>query len=176
MEIKVVRLVLNGKSTLGKMYVNNEFFAYTCEDTVRELGPNCKGKVAHETAISYGKYEVILSFSNRFQRYLPLLLNVPCFEGIRIHGGNTAADSEGCILVGAEGDLKTRIWNCASKVASLVTLIKSVEKKEKIWISMEKLSVEATREFVMPKKEKTVRKTRSITAVSTTKKRKAKHV
>ena len=176
MEIKVVRLVLNGKSTLGKMYVNNTFFAYTCEDTVRELGADCKGKVLHETAISYGRYEVILSFSNRFQKYLPLLLNVPCFEGIRIHGGNTAADSEGCILVGGEGDLKTKIWNCATKVNALVALLKSVERKEKSWISIEKIIVASTREWVAPKKEKAIRKPASVTALPSNKKRKLRHV
>lgn len=83
-----------------------------------------------------GTYEVVLSFSNHFQKYLPLLLNVKCFEGIRIHGGNTAKDSQGCILIGAEGDMKTKIWNCASKIASLVAALKAVEKSEKIWIEI----------------------------------------
>ncbi|HVG41679.1 MAG TPA: DUF5675 family protein [Chitinophagaceae bacterium] len=176
MEIKVVRLVLTGTSTLGKMFINDQFFAYTCEDTVRDLGPNCKGKIKNETAIAYGKYEVILSFSNRFQRYLPLLLNVPCFEGIRIHGGNTHENSEGCILVGAEGDMKGRIWNCAGKVASLVALLKVAEKKEKIWINIEKLSVNETRSITQSKVETVSNKTvlRTIGKPSSTKKRKAK--
>jgi hypothetical protein len=52
------------------------------------------------TAIPYGTYNVILSMSNRFKRVLPLLLYVPEFSGIRIHSGNTADDSLGCILVG----------------------------------------------------------------------------
>ena len=136
MELKVVRSVFNQKSTLGKLYLNGEFFAYTCEDTVRNLNGNCSKKIKNETAIDEGRYEVILSFSNRFQKYLPLLLNVPCFEGIRMHGGNTAADSEGCILIGAEGDLKERIWNCASKVNGLVAALKAAEKKEKIFITI----------------------------------------
>lgn len=137
MELKVVRSVFNSKSTLGKLYVNNAFFAYTCEDTVRNLNGNCSKKIQNETAIDAGRYEVILSFSNRFQKYLPLLIDVPCFSAIRMHGGNTAADSEGCILIGAEGDMKERIWNCASKVNSLVAQMKAVEKKEKIFLSIE---------------------------------------
>lgn len=136
MQIKLVRSVFTATSALGKLSIDGKFFAFTCEDKVRDIGKDCKGKIRNETAINYGTYEVILSFSNRFQKYLPLLLNVPCFEGIRIHGGNTAADSEGCILVGAEGDMKSRIWNCASKVSGIVAAIKAVEKKEKIFIEI----------------------------------------
>ena len=138
MELKLIRSVFNADSTFGKLYINGAFYAYTCEDKVRDLSGGCGNKVQNETAIDFGKYEVALTFSNHFQKYLPLLLNVKCFEGIRIHGGNTAADSEGCILVGAESDMKSKIWNCASKVANLVALLKSVEKKEKIFIEIVK--------------------------------------
>ena len=138
MELKLIRLVFNAKSTFGKLYVNGAFYAYSCEDTVRDLSGGCENKVQNQTAISAGRYEVALTYSNHFQKYMPLLLNVKCFEGIRIHGGNTADDSEGCILIGAEGDMATKIWNCASKVASLIALLKTVEKKEKIWIEIVK--------------------------------------
>lgn len=138
MELKLVRSVFTTSDTFGKLYLNNDFFAFTCEDVVRDLGANCAGKVQNETAIGYGKYEVVLSFSNHFNKYLPLLLNVPCFEGIRIHGGNTNNDTEGCILVGEQGDMKTKIWNCASKVISLVSLLKSIEQKEKMYIEIVK--------------------------------------
>ena len=138
MELKLIRSVFNAESTFGKLYLDGAFYAYTCEDTVRNLKPDGSGKIKSKTAIDYGRYEVVLSFSNHFQKYLPLLLNVKFFEGIRIHGGNTAADSLGCILVGAEGDMKTKIWNCASKVANLVATLKSIEKKEKTWITIEK--------------------------------------
>jgi len=136
MELKVIRSVKTATQTLGKIYVNGQFYGYTCEDVVRNLGPNGEGKIPRETAIPALKYEVILSFSNRFQKYLPLLLNVPFFEGIRIHGGNTAANSEGCILVGANGDMETKIWNCAGKINGLVALLKSVERREKTWIEI----------------------------------------
>jgi len=136
MELKLVRSVFNPKSTLGKLFINGQFFAYTCEDTVRNQNGDCSKKIQNETAIDAGRYEVVLTFSNRFQKYLPLLLSVPCFEAIRMHGGNTAADSEGCILIGAEGDMKERIWNCASKVNSLVAQMKAVEKKEKIFLTI----------------------------------------
>src|SRR5260221_4605314 len=136
MQLKLIRSVFTNESTFGKLFLNDQFYAYTCEDTVRHLNGDCNKKVQNKTAIDAGTYEVILSFSNHFQKYLPLLLNVKCFEGIRLHGGNTAEDSEGCILIGSEGDMKTKIWNCASKVASLVAALKAVERTEKIWIEI----------------------------------------
>ncbi|WP_297815619.1 DUF5675 family protein [Segetibacter sp.] len=136
MEIKVVRSVRNENSTFGKMFMNNEFYAYTCEDKVRNLKGDKSKKIYGKTAIDAGRYEVVLSYSEHFKKYLPLLLNVPCFQGIRIHGGNTSEDSLGCILIGANGDLKSCISNCASKVNNLVSILKGVEKKEKTWIEI----------------------------------------
>lgn len=168
MELKLVRSVFNQKSTLGKIYLNGSFFAYTCEDTVRNMNGDCSKKIKNETAIDGGRYEVILSFSNRFQRYLPLLLNVPCFDGIRIHGGNTAADTEGCILIGTEGDMKERIWNCASKVTSLVAAMKAVEKTEKIFIGIEN-AVAGQKELKLTLPKKAVSKKKAKKKSKTTK-------
>ena len=136
MQLRLVRSVFNNDSTFGKLFLNGTFYAFTCEDKVRHLQGDCTKKIKNETAIDAGTYEVVLSFSNHFQKFLPLLLNVKCFEGIRIHGGNTAADSEGCILIGADGDMKTRIGNCKSKVLSLVAALKGVQKQEKIFIEI----------------------------------------
>lgn len=95
MEITLKRTALNPEFTLGEMFIDGAFFCYTVEDTVRS-GAKVKGK----TAIAYGRYKVIISKSMRFKKDMPLLLDVPNFEGIRIHSGNTAEDSEGCIIVG----------------------------------------------------------------------------
>lgn len=95
MKIEVVRNQLSANSTIGDLYVNGVWECFTLEDVVRG-GPKVYGK----TAIPAGTYEVQITFSNRFKRDLPLLLNVPGFEGIRIHPGNTAENTEGCILVG----------------------------------------------------------------------------
>lgn len=91
-----------GDATLGDLSVDGEHFCYTCEDIVREKEgvPVKEWKVAGETAIPRGRYQVIINHSQRFKRELPLLLNVQGFTGVRIHPGNTAEDTEGCILVG----------------------------------------------------------------------------
>jgi Family of unknown function (DUF5675) len=94
MELRVKRTDFSEESTIGELSMNGQFECYTLEDKVRPL------KIAGKTAIPGGRYEVVISFSQRFQRPLPLLLNVPNFEGIRIHPGNKAANTEGCILVG----------------------------------------------------------------------------
>jgi len=94
MQITVKRLHKTNTSTIGELLVDGIFQCYTLEDTERPV------KIKNETAIPKGTYKVIINQSNRFKRLLPLLLNVPNFEGVRIHSGNTNHDTEGCILVG----------------------------------------------------------------------------
>jgi hypothetical protein len=94
MLIVVKRLYKGEKSIIGEMTVDGIFECFTLEDVERPV------KIKGETAIPKGTYKVIINQSNRFKRQLPLLLNVPGFEGVRIHSGNTNHDTEGCILVG----------------------------------------------------------------------------
>ena len=98
MKLKVERLWKKPGYTVGRLYVDGKFFCNTLEDTVRDL--NRERKVPGKTAITYGEYKVVFNWSPKFGRNLPRLLNVPAFEGILIHPGNTADDSSGCILVG----------------------------------------------------------------------------
>jgi len=92
--------------TIGKLYIDGVYFCDTLEDKVRDLNKDGdlndigEGKVYGESAIGYGIYKVLLTMSNRFKRLLPILIDVECFEGIRIHAGNKTADTLGCILVG----------------------------------------------------------------------------
>ena len=138
MKIKVIRSVFTPTTTLGKMFIDDVFFAYTLEDTVRDLNGDCSKKVQNKTAIDMGTYEVTLSFSNRFKKVMPLLLKVPCFEAIRIHGGNTSEDTEGCILIGAESNMKDRISNCAGKVSDLTQKLTEATAAGKVYIEITK--------------------------------------
>jgi hypothetical protein len=138
MELKLVRSVFTDTATLGRLFINDVFFAFTLEDKERDLRGNCTKKVQNKTCIDFGRYEVALTFSNHFKKFLPLLINVPCFEGIRIHGGNTAEDSEGCILIGAESNMRDRISNCAPKLAELIQILKKTSSREKIFIDIVK--------------------------------------
>jgi hypothetical protein len=94
MNIIIKRLHRTEKSTIGELYIDGKFECYTLEDKERKV------KIKGETAISKGTYIVGITLSNRFKKLLPILLNVPNFEGVRIHSGNSNHDTEGCILVG----------------------------------------------------------------------------
>lgn len=105
MKIKVVREFFSNTETLGTMYINDKFFCYTLEDFDRKFKQSQDeafiktNKIAKKTALPAGEYRLILSISNRFQRLMPEVLNVKGFAGIRIHGGNTHENTEGCILI-----------------------------------------------------------------------------
>jgi hypothetical protein len=99
MKIEIVRKEFTKFSTIGELFIDDEFFCYTLEDVVREV------KIPRETAIPYGHYEVITNYSVRFKRVMPLILNVPGYSGVRIHSGNTSANTEGCPLVGFTKDI-----------------------------------------------------------------------
>jgi hypothetical protein len=90
------------KSTLGHLFVDDGFECWTLEDAVRPMGPDGSGKVFGATAISSGTYKVTIDFSQKFQKNMIHILDVPWFTGIRIHSGNTDLNTEGCVLVGQE--------------------------------------------------------------------------
>lgn len=134
MEIKLVRKIFTDKSTIGELFINGIFECFTLEDKDRKLEAGGK-KEFGITAIPRGKYTIINSFSNRFQKYLPEVLNVPQFKGIRIHPGNKAEDSEGCILVGTTKNVDF-VSDSRKAFSSLFTKIKAAEKREKITIEI----------------------------------------
>ena len=143
MEIQVNRIARRDGYTIGRLFINNEYFCDTLEDTDRGLSSTMQfneilaKKVKGQTAIPTGKYDVILTFSPRFKRVLPLLLSVKGYEGIRIHAGNTAEkDTEGCLLVG-ENKIKGRIINSRATLEKLMSILLECEKrKEKISITI----------------------------------------
>jgi hypothetical protein len=143
MEIKVKRITpIDYPYTIGKMYIDGEYFCDTLEDRVRDINKNGKFdngeiKIAGKTAIPYGRYQVVVNMSPRFERELPRLLNVSNFDGILIHRGNTASDTAGCILVG-ENKVKGKVINSTPYEQKLVSILKEIQNKgEEIWITIE---------------------------------------
>ena len=102
MELKLTRKWLTKNSTISELTVDGKAECFVLEDNF----PTPYVKVFGKTCIPLGRYEVAVTNSPRFSQMaghpvdLPLLLNVPGFEGVRIHPGNVAADTEGCLLPG----------------------------------------------------------------------------
>ena len=140
MELKVKRIAKRDTYTIGKLYVDGEYFCDTIEDRDRGLNDSMsveeikKIKVYGETAIPTGRYRVTLSYSVKFKKMLPEILNVKGFTGIRIHSGNTAKDSLGCILVGKN----TVVGQVTSSRATFDRLMLKLNKTtEPIFITVE---------------------------------------
>lgn len=134
MELRLIRRWFSDDCTIGTLYVGNLWECYTLEDLVREPGV----KAPKETAIPYGRYRVVIDWSNRFQRMMPHVLDVPMFSGIRIHAGNTDEDTEGCILVGRErGEECIRLSRMAFNDL-FAKIIAARDREEEIWLSVEK--------------------------------------
>lgn len=135
MELKVERKWPKDTYTVGRLYVDGKLFCNTLEDRVRDL--NTEEKIYGETAIPAGRYRVIFNWSPKFGRNLPRLLNVPHFEGILIHPGNTAADSAGCILVGKNSAVG-RLSESRDTSDRLNVLIEDAQRRgEDIFITVE---------------------------------------
>lgn len=106
MDILISRTHSTDHSTVGEVRIDGEpgRACWSLEDVVREVPGQdvIEWKVPGKTAIPVGRYKLIVNYSARFKKALPLLLDVEGFTGVRIHSGNTDADTEGCILVGDE--------------------------------------------------------------------------
>lgn len=121
MKLELKRIALKDTYTIGKLYIDGKYFCDTLEDKVRDLSK--EKKVQNETAIPAGIYKVMIAESPRFKRKLPRLLNVPHFDGILIHRGNTPEDTSGCILVGENKQIG-KVINSTFYENKLVNLLK----------------------------------------------------
>lgn len=152
MEILVERKWKKEGYTIGKMYVDGVFFCNTLEDKDRGLNNDMplqdinNKKIYGQTAIPTGTYEVKMTYSTKFasrawaKKYggrVPELLNVKGFSGVRVHPGNTASDTLGCILVG-KNDIKGKVTNSTSYYYKLLDeyVVPASNKGEKIVLSI----------------------------------------
>jgi hypothetical protein len=142
MELQLERDIRTPKSTTGKLAVDERFECFILEDVDRGLTQSMplkeiqEKKVYGKTAIPSGRYKVILTWSNRFKRTLPLLVNVPGYDGIRMHPGNSDVDTLGCLLPGVT---RTKDFVSSSRVAfdKLFTKLKAADDKgEDIYITI----------------------------------------
>lgn len=130
MKLKLQRTTEINDTVLGELSINNKFFCYTLEDRIRDV------KIKHETCISPGIYKILLTLSQRFKRVLPILLNVPNFEGIRIHAGNFNTSTSGCILVGSAINGEMLLHSKTTLERLLVLMNAAIKRKEEIEIEI----------------------------------------
>lgn len=134
MHITVKRIFKGPSYTIGKLFIDGQYFCDTIEDVVRNLPnacPNtsrwvpckCQEKIYAQTAIPAGTYKVSMEYSPRFKRKLPYLHEVPHFLGILIHSGNTDADSGGCIIVGYN-KVKGKVLESRATLEKLIAKIR----------------------------------------------------
>lgn len=142
MKIDLHRKWLMDGYSIGILYINGQRICETLEDKDRGLFEEMtldeikERKIKGETAIPIGRYQITWTYSPRFKKMLPLLNGVPGFEGIRIHSGNKAKDTEGCILLGRNTEVGTvtnsRYWT--NKVNSLIEA--ACKRKEEVTITI----------------------------------------
>ncbi|MCK9402917.1 MAG: DUF5675 family protein [Chitinophagaceae bacterium] len=129
-------------STIGKLTIEGVFECFILEDKDRGLTSEMpleeikEKKVFAQTAIPSGTYEVVITWSDRFKQYMPLLLGVPGYVGIRMHSGKKAADTAGCLITGSEIG-ENEVINSRAAYRTLVAKLKAAEKKEKIFITIQ---------------------------------------
>lgn len=132
MKLILTRHARRADYTIGRLEDENRM---KISDTLEPTWRNYKGgelKIPKKSAIPEGSYRVVVTKSQRFGKYLPLLVGVPGFEGVRIHAGNTSRDTEGCILVGQNLQVGKVLW---SRI-TLEKLMKLIENEKEIYLTI----------------------------------------
>lgn len=152
MELMLSRFAKRANYTVGRLYVKLSEPVGTCVngmyvtlkkrylcDTLEPKRRDLKKekKIPGRTAIPEGRYRILITKSYRFHRFLPLLLDVPGFSGIRVHAGNYPSDTQGCILVGWNKK-RGMVVNSRAALQMLVNLMSAaLDRNEEIWITIE---------------------------------------
>ena len=142
MDIKLIRKIFTENSTIGELEFG-DFKCFTLEDVDRELTQADsvqlieQVKVQNETAIPTGRYEVVVNFSNRFKKLMPLLLGVKGFSGVRIHSGNNKDHTEGCILLGKTHS-KDEVWQSRQAILEFMNVLNKKLELGKVYIDITK--------------------------------------
>lgn len=138
MEIELKRSIFTDNSTIGMLSIDGHFECYVLEDVVREVpGVSVQNwKVKSCTAIPEGRYQIARTMSPRFGRVLPLLIGVKGFDGIRIHPGNDADDTEGCLLPGLHKAKDMVTESRAAFNALDAKIEEALDAGETVWITV----------------------------------------
>jgi hypothetical protein len=149
LELKLIRrnpLTFDQAFTHGELFMKSVTgkwldFCYTLEDKVRDVNfsgdfEGLEKKIYGETAIPFGKYDGQITYSPAFKKDLPLIKNVPNFEGIRMHSGNTIKDTAGCILVGFKTDWNGKIWESRPAINDLIKIIEKMDDEKRFKIDI----------------------------------------
>ena len=143
MKLKVNRIYRGLDYTIGRLYINDEYYSDVLEDADRGLSDDMNLetiqalKKPNITAIPTGTYKVLITYSPKFKQRMPILMNVKGFDGIRIHSGNTHKDTSGCLLVG-ENKEKGKVLNSKITYTKLFNLINdALENNEEVTITIE---------------------------------------
>lgn len=139
MQLILERKFHNENSTEGNLYINGKWFSHTIEDRTRAKPGEWKKelKVYGKTAIPYGTYPVLVTWSTRFKRPMVGIFSVPDFEGIRIHWGSSELSSAGCVIISYKADNEhDKLINDKQATEDLIKIIEEAQKKEKIYIQI----------------------------------------
>ena len=147
MEFVLKRIAKKKGYTVGKLYIKKpiideylrgEKFIYLCDTLEPQWRDYAKGayKVKGKSAIPEGRYAVVITYSPKFKKWLPLLLGVKNFSGIRIHAGNTAKDTQGCILVGLNREVGKVLYSRKHLNIVKSKIVEAKDKGEGVWIEI----------------------------------------
>lgn len=130
MELVLQREPTVNEITFGILYMNGHFNCHTLEDAIRDQ------KIHGKTAIPEGLYKIEITWSPKFKRKLPLLIDVPNYEGVRIHPGNFISDTEGCILPGKDRVNGSVVSSRVAFDALLKQIEAAIARTEPVWINV----------------------------------------